>query len=130
MVHDAGVVARREAGAPARRGEREQLGEAEAAVAADARVRRLTLGVPGDERLNDRGAELLPQIERDVRKPEPVAGRARGDDGLGRAAGPLGVGAGRIEPEPERDPDRVLACAEKRDRAVHAAAHRNGDALG
>ena len=32
---------------------------------------------------------------------------ARGDHCLRRAAGALGVGPGRVEPEPERDPDRV-----------------------
>ena len=40
-------------------------------------------------------------------KAEPVTGRARGEHGIGRAAGPLRVGAVRVEPEPERHADRV-----------------------
>ena len=53
MFDDARVVARREAGGAGAAREREQLGEAEAAVAADARVRRLALGVAGDEGVDD-----------------------------------------------------------------------------
>ena len=44
-----------------------------------------------------------------MRQPERVAGRARGEHGLGRAAGALGVGPVRVEPEAERDADRVRA---------------------
>jgi hypothetical protein len=53
-----------------------------------------------------------------------VAGR---DHGLRRAAGALGVGPVGIEPEPERDPDRIRQRPEQGDRAVDAAAHRNGN---
>ena len=62
--------------------------------------------------------------------PSAVAGLARGDHGLRRAAGALGVGAGRVEPEPERDADRLRPGAEQRDGAVDAAAHRNRDPAG
>ena len=108
MFGDARVVARREPRGPGAGGEGEQFGEAEAAVAADARVRRLAAGVAGDEGVHDRRAELAPEIERHMRQAETVARLARGQDGLGRAAGTLGVGAGRVEPEPQRDADRVL----------------------
>ena len=129
MFGDARVVARREARGPGAGGEGEQFGEAEAAVAADARVRRLAVGVAGDEGVHDGRAELAPEIERDMRQAEPVARLARGQDGLGRAAGTLGVGAGRVEPEPQRDANRVLPRPQERDGAVHAAAHRHGHAL-
>ena len=129
-LDDARVVARREPLGAGALGEGEQLGEAEAAVAADARVRRLTGRVAAHERLDHRAAKLLAQVERDVRDPEPVAGPARGDHGLGRAAGALGVGPLRVEPEAQGDADRVLAGAQQRDRAVDAAAHRHGDAAG
>ena len=81
MADDARVVARRE---PRRAGafrEREQLREPEAAVAGDARVRRLAARVAADERRDDRAAELLAKVERHVRKAEAMAGLARGDHG-------------------------------------------------
>ena len=56
-----------------------------------------------------------------------MTGLARRDHGLRRAAGALGVGAGGIEPEPKRDPDRLRPGAQQRDGAVDAAAHRDGD---
>ena len=65
-----------------------------------------------------------------MRDAEPVARLARGDHALGRAAGALGVGPVRIEPEPQRHADRVRQRAQERDRAVDAAAHRHRDAAG
>ena len=115
------------AGAPR---EGEQLGEAEAAVAARARVRRLAARVAADEGRDDRAAELLAQVERHVRHAEPVARLACRDHALGRAARALGVGPGRVEPEPQRHADRVRQRAQQRDGAVDAAAHRDGDASG
>ena len=56
-----------------------------------------------------------------------MAGRARGGDRLRRAARALGGRAVRVLPEPERDADRVRPGAQERDRAVDAAAHRDGD---
>ena len=64
-----------------------------------------------------------------MREAEAVAGLARRDHRARRAAGALGVGAVRIEPEPQRDADRARPCLEQRDGAVDAAAHRDGDAL-
>ena len=74
-------------------GEGEQLVEAEAAVAAAARVRGLAARVRRDERVDDGAAELLAEVERHVRQAERVAGLARRDHGFRRAAGALGVGA-------------------------------------
>ena len=65
--------------------------------------------VAAHERLDDGAPELLAQVERDVRQAEPVARGAGGEHGLRRAAGALGVGAVRIEPEPESDADRLAA---------------------
>ncbi len=130
VLGDARVVAGREPVAAGARREREQLGEAEAAVAADARVRRLAARVAADERRDDGAAELLAQVERDVRQPEPVAGLARGDHGVGRAARALRVGPLGIEPEAQRDADRVRHRAQQRDGAVDAAAHRDRRAAG
>ena len=109
--------------------EREELVEAEVTVAAPARVRRLAACVRLDERVDDGAPERLAEVERDVREPERVAGLARGDHRFRGAARPLRVGAGGIEPEPERDADRVRPRAQERDRAVDAAAHRDGDPL-
>ena len=110
--------------------EREQLREAEAAVAARARVRRLAARVAADERSDDRAAELLAQVERHVRHAEPMAGLARRDHAVGRAAGALGIRPVGIEPQPQRHADRVRQRAQQRDRAVDAAAHRDRDASG
>ena len=73
-LDDAGVVAGRELFGARRGAEGEQLGEAEAAVAAGARVRRLAARVAADERLDDGAPELLAQVERHVRQPALVAG--------------------------------------------------------
>ena len=124
------VVSRRQ---PVRTGaarEREQLGEAEAAVAADARIRRLAALEATHERADDRAPEFLAQVERDVRRAERVTGLSRRDHRLGRAAGPLCIRTGRIEPEAERDADGVRQRAQERDRAVDAAAHRHGGPTG
>ncbi len=129
-LDDACVVAGREplgAGAPR---EREQLGEAEAAVAARARVRRLPARIAAHERGDDGAAEFLPQIQRHVRDAEPVTRLARRNHALGRAAGALGVGAVRVEPEPQRHADGVRQRAQEGHRAVDAAAHCHGHASG
>ena len=129
-LDDPGVVAGREAGGADPPREGEQLGEPEAAVAADARVRRLAPRVAAHERADDGAPEPLAEVEREVRDPEPVAGLARRDDRRGRAAGSIGVRPARVDPEAQRDPDRLvagLAGAEERDCAVDPAAHRDGD---
>src|SRR5918911_1373802 len=100
-------MAGREPGGASAAHEGQQLREPERPVAARARVRRLAAGEGADERPDDGAAELLPQVEGDVRQPERVAGLARRDDRLGRAAGALGVGTVWVEPESERDADRA-----------------------
>ncbi len=67
MLDDARVMARCKPVAAGAGREREQLVEAEAAVAADARVRRVALRIPAHERRDNGGSELFAQVERDVR---------------------------------------------------------------
>ncbi len=105
----------------------EQGIEPEGAVAARARVRRLTRAVGRHERRDHRLAELLPKVERHVREPEGMARRARGGHRRGRAARALRTRAVRVLPEPQRHADRVRTRSEKRDRAVHSATHRDRD---
>jgi len=126
-----GVVAGGEPGRADSLREGEQRAEAEATVAAHARVRRLAARVAADERLDDSLAEGLAEIERDVREPEGLARLARRDHRGRRAAHTLGLLPGRIGPEAKRDPDRLvagIAHAKECDGAVDAAAHRDGDA--
>ena len=59
-----------------------------------------------------------------------MAGLTRGDHRIGRAAGPLGARASRVEPEAQRDADRVRGGPQERNGAVDAAAHRDGDPPG
>ena len=106
-LDDPRVVARRERGCADAAREREQLGEAEAAVAADARVRRLAARVAADERRDDRAAKLLTQVERDVRQAARVTRLACRDHRARRAARALGVRSVRVEPQPQRDTDRI-----------------------
>jgi hypothetical protein len=110
--------------------EREQLGEAEAPVAADAGVRRLAARVGLDERVDDGAAELRSQVERHVRQPERMAGLARREHRFGGAAGSLCVGSFGVEPEPKRDADGRRAGLQQRDGAVDSAAHGHRDAVG
>ena len=65
-----------------------------------------------------------------MRQAEGVTRLARPDDRIRRAACALARRPGRVEPQPERDPHRVRAGAEHRDRAVDAPAHRDGDPPG
>ncbi len=99
--HDSRVVAGRQ---PSRAGasrEREQLVEAEGAVAARARVRRLAALVAANERLDDGAPELLAEVERHVRKAEAVASSAGRADRVGRAARALARAAPRGRPRAE-----------------------------
>ncbi len=85
-----------------------------------------------EPRLDDAGAELGAQVDRQVRQPELVGERAGAADGLGRAAAEAGV-VGGIGPQLERDADRFLAGVayeQRRDGRVHAAAHRHERAGG
>src|SRR5581483_10708046 len=98
-LDDARVMTCRESRRAGALRERKQLGEAEAAVAADARVRRLAARVAAHERLHDRLAERLAQVERDVREPERMARLARRDHRARRATCALGARPSRVEPE-------------------------------
>src|SRR5437868_11373960 len=100
MLDDARVVTGGKAIATGALCKFEQLVEAERAVAANARVRRLTACVAVDERRDDGAAELLAQVERHVRNAEPVTRLPRRDDRLGRAARAFRARPRRIEPEP------------------------------
>ena len=85
----------------------EQAVEAERPVAAHARVGRLAAGVALHERVDHGAAKVLAQVERDVRDAECVTRLAGGYHRLRGAAGALGVGAVRIEPETQRHADCV-----------------------
>ncbi len=128
MLGETSVVTRRETVAAGAPGEREELREAEAAVAPDARVRRLAPLVPAHERRHDRSAKFLTQVEGHMRQAQPVACLARCDHRLGGAACSIGVRPLGVEPEAKRHPDRVPARPEQCDRAVDAAAHRDSGA--
>src|SRR4051794_13770196 len=130
MLDDARVVPGREHVGARMAGEREQPAEAESAVAAHARIRRLAALVAAHERIDDGATEVLAQVERDVRDAERVARLAGRDHRFGRAARPLGVWPVGIEPEAERHPDRVGKRAQEGDGAVDSAAHRDRDAPG
>ena len=78
--------------------------------------------VAGQERVDDAGAELGAQVEREVRQPHPVRERAGEPDGVRRAAGRLGVVLG-VGPQLERDGGGVLAGQQRGDGGVDAAAH-------
>ena len=125
MPPHARVVARDQPGGAGAPCEAEQLVEAERPVAASARIRRVATLVRAHELVDDRAAELLAEVERHVWKTKAMARSACGSDGIGRAAGALRVGCLGIDPEPERDADRVASRAQQRDRAVDAAAHRH-----
>ncbi len=126
-LDDPRVVARPENVAAGTLREVDEGVEPEAPVAAHAGIRGQALRVALDERLDDARPERVAQIEGDMGKPEPMAGLAGGDHRIGRAAGSLGARAGRVEPQAERDADRVRSGAQERDCAVDAAAHRNRD---
>ena len=93
-------------------------------VAADARVRRHAGRVARQEGIDDAGAELLAQVEREVRHPHPVGDRARDAHGVGAAARGLGVVL-RVGPQLERDRDGAVAGQQRRHGRVHPAAHRH-----
>jgi hypothetical protein len=66
--------------------------------------------VIGEERLDDAGAELLAQVEREVRQAHAVRHGAGQAHGVRRAARRLGVIV-RIGPQLERHGDRLAAGA-------------------
>jgi len=109
-------------------GKGKQPGKAEAAVAVDARVGRLAAFVAAHKWLDYGAAKFLTQVEGHMGHAERVTRGARSKDSIGRAAGTLGVGPVRIEPEPQSDADRIRQRLEQCDCAVDTAAHRNGNA--
>jgi hypothetical protein len=101
--------------------------EAHVAVAAHAGVRRQALGVIGQPRLHDARAELVAQVQREVRQAHPVGHRPRRAHRAGRAAGLLAVVLG-VAPELEghaRDLGAGAGEQQRGDRRVHPA--RRGD---
>ena len=135
MLNQARVMARDELPCADAPREREQLGEAEAAVAAHARVWCLAARVSRHEWSNDRAAERLAKIEGDVRKPEAMAGMPRRHDRLRRTAGAIGGRPTGVGPQAKRHPNGLvarIARAQKRDSAVDSAAHghRHASRLG
>ena len=95
------------------------------AVAAHAGVGRQPGGVLVEPRRHDARAELVAQVEREVRQAHAVRERARDAHGVRRAARRLGVVL-RVGPQLERDRDDVAARAgaqQRRDGGVHPAAH-------
>ena len=129
----AGVVAGREPGAgPETLGQLEHRVEAHVAVAAHAWVRRQPRGVVVEEGLDDAGAELLAQVEGEVRDAHSVRQRPGAAHRLSRAARALAV-VGRIGPQLEGDRRDIASGArleQRGDGAVHAAAHGDEDAAG
>ena len=80
-LDDARVVTRPESVGSRARCERQQLVEAECAVAANAGIRRLARLVPIRKRLHDHAAKLLPKIQRHVGQTKRVASTPRGRNG-------------------------------------------------
>ena len=93
----------------------------EVAVAGRARVRRLPRLVAGDEAGHDGVAEGVTKVERQVRKPALVAEIARPAHAARRAAGAVGVGRVRVDPELQRDAERLGRRLGERDGRVDAA---------
>ena len=114
---DRRVVARPERVRSCPLGERDERVESEAAVAARARIRGQTRRVVVDERLDDPGAELLAQVERDMREPGPVTGVAGGDhrrsasSRRARRSGPAGSCQSRSVTPTASDPARSSVTA-------------------
>ncbi len=122
----ASVVAGRERLAPQAVGQLEHRIQTHVAVAPHARIRGLALGVTGDERLDNAGAKLLAQVDREMRQ----AHRVRKPAGLGhrrrRAAAALRIVLD-VGPELERDGGgRARLAAQQRGHGtVDATAHRD-----
>ena len=112
-------------------GEVEHRVEAHVAVAADAGVGGVPAGVALEPAVDDAGAELLAQVDREVGQPEAVCERASAADGLRGAAAALAVVLG-VGPQLQGDRDDLLAGArgeQRGDGGVDPAAHRDEGAL-
>src|SRR5579875_2933981 len=110
------VVAGGERLRPERARELEHRVEAHAAVAAHARVGRAPVGVVGEPALDDAGAELRAQVDREMRHAELVRELARAAHGLRRAAALLGA-AGAVDASAHRDERAPRVGRERRARA-------------
>ena len=110
-------------------GEGEHGVQAHVAVAAHARVGGQPGGVVGQPRLDDAGAELVAQVEGEVREAHAVGDGARPGHRAGRAARALGVVVG-VAPQLEGDGRRPRPAAQRGDGGVDAAAHGHQRALG
>ena len=105
--------------------------DAELAVAEHAGVGSAALRVAAQERADHAGAELVLEVEGQVRDAERVGDPAGAEHRLGRAAAALPVGA-LVGPELEGDRDQLapgLPLPQGGDRRVDAAAERDQDAL-
>jgi hypothetical protein len=111
-------------------GEAEHRVEADVAVAAHAGVRRQPVGVPAQPGSDDPVAELVAQVEREMRQAELVREPPGTAHRSGRAAGGLPVVVG-VGPQLERHGyrTRVRLAEQRGDRAVDAAGHRDERAL-
>ena len=122
---DARVVARGQPRGAQPAGQREHRVEPHQAVAAHTGVGGLPGGIGVQEVVDDRGPELVAQVQREVGQAHAVGRRPRPGHGLGRAAAALPVGAG-IRPQLERHGQHVPAGVQGQLRGggtVHPAAH-------
>ena len=126
------VVAGRKPGGAKPAGELDHRLEPHTAVATDTRVRRHSGRIAGQERIDDTGAEVLAQIDGQVRDPH-LMGDAAGEPHRLRRAAALFAVVGGVRPELERHREdlRPAPLLEMCGRgAVDAAAHRNEHARG
>ena len=131
VVDDPGVVPGREPAGAEPVGEGDHRVDPQLAVAEHARVRGAPLRVAAQERTDHAGAELVLQVQGQMRDPERVGDPPGAEHRLGRAAAALAVGA-LVGPELERHRDDLapgLALAQRRDGGVHPAAERHQHAL-
>ena len=112
-------------------GERDHRVDPQLAVAEHAGVRGPSLGVPLDEGGTTPRAELVLEVEGQMRDAERMGDAASGEHRLGRAAASLPVRP-LIRPELQRHGDHFaarLVLTEGGDRRVDSAAERDQDPL-
>ena len=132
VLDDPRVVAGQQVRGAEPLGEVDHRRDPDLAVAEHAGVGGAAGGVAGDEAADDAAAEFLLEVEREVRDAERVGEPAGAEHRLRRAAG-LGAVGLRVGPELDRDADHLgaaLARQQRRDGAVDASRHGDGDALG
>src|SRR5919106_563185 len=131
VVGDPGVMAGGELRRAESVGERDHRVDPQLAVAEHAGVRGPALGVPLDEGRDDAGAELVLEIEGQVRDAERMGDAASAEHRLGRAAAPFSIRA-LVRPELQRDGHHVparLGLAERGNGRVDSTAERDQDPL-